>query len=76
MTEGAPAPDGADSGAEAPPGARESIDAGLARLIEYRRRARGKKIFALADLIRTRLSESGVALEDHPQGTIWKLTRR
>lgn len=41
-------------------------------LIEARQRARKQKDYALADTIRNQLSEAGIALEDHPQGTIWK----
>jgi len=29
--------------------------------------------FALADLVRSRLADLGVTLEDGPQGTRWKL---
>ncbi len=45
-------------------------------LIEVRRLARKKKVFALADQIRSQLAAAGIALEDHAQGTIWKETER
>jgi cysteinyl-tRNA synthetase len=41
-------------------------------LIEVRAELRKAKQFALADLVRTRLSDLGVTLEDGPQGTRWK----
>ncbi len=44
-------------------------------LIETRKRLREAKQFQLADEIRDKLGELGVALEDTPQGTIWKRKR-
>jgi cysteinyl-tRNA synthetase len=41
-------------------------------LIELRTRARQEKNWAEADLIRDRLAEIGIVLEDRPDGTIWK----
>jgi cysteinyl-tRNA synthetase len=41
-------------------------------LIEVRRELRAAKQFALADRIRDRLADLGIALEDTPQGTLWK----
>jgi cysteinyl-tRNA synthetase len=47
---------------------------GLVRLlIDLRNGARANKEWATADTIRDRLKELGVALEDRPDGTIWKL---
>jgi len=47
---------------------------GLARmLIEMRAKARQTKDFARADEIRDRLGALGVALEDRPDGTTWRL---
>jgi cysteinyl-tRNA synthetase len=43
-------------------------------LIETRTALRKAKQFELADTIRKRLAELGVALEDGPQGTTWKAT--
>lgn len=41
-------------------------------LIDIRRELRAAKQFALADRIRDRLADLGIALEDTPQGTLWK----
>ena len=41
-------------------------------LIELRAELRKAKQFALADTVRSRLTELGVTLEDTPQGTRWK----
>jgi len=41
-------------------------------LIEVRNELRKKKIFELADLIRDKLKEMGITLEDLPTGTIYK----
>jgi cysteinyl-tRNA synthetase len=52
-------------------------DAGLAAkpfvdlLVDVRRELRTAKQFALADLVRDRLGELGIALEDTAQGTVW-----
>ena len=44
-------------------------------LIHLRQQARANKDWTTADTIRDRLTELGIALEDRPDGTIWKLTR-
>ncbi len=41
-------------------------------LVEIRQELRRAKQWALADQIRDRLAELGIALEDSPQGTIWR----
>jgi cysteinyl-tRNA synthetase len=41
-------------------------------LIATRKRLREAKQFQLADEIRNKLTEMGVALDDTPQGTVWK----
>ncbi len=49
-----------------------SLDAELiGLLIELRSALRTEKAFALADRIRDRLAELGIALKDGPSGTIW-----
>jgi cysteinyl-tRNA synthetase len=45
----------------------------MALLIELRKEARGNKDFAMADAIRDRLTERGVALLDGKDGTTWEL---
>src|SRR5262249_54553887 len=47
----------------------------LGLLIELRSRLREEKSFGLADLVRKRLSELGVMLEDKPDGTRWRIER-
>jgi cysteinyl-tRNA synthetase len=48
-------------------------EAGLMRmLIKLRAQARENKDWATADMIRDRLDELGIALEDRPEGTMWK----
>jgi cysteinyl-tRNA synthetase len=44
-------------------------------LIDLRATARENKDWATADTIRDRLSAAGVVLEDHPEGTTWKVDR-
>jgi cysteinyl-tRNA synthetase len=52
------------------------LDAGplIEVLIEIRKELRQAKQWQLADMIRSRLAELGIALEDTPKGTIWKRT--
>ncbi|MBC8449777.1 MAG: cysteine--tRNA ligase [Chloroflexi bacterium] len=50
-------------------------DALVRLLIEFRQEAREKKDWARADGIRDRLAEIGIALEDGPEGTRWRLGR-
>ncbi|HHY96206.1 MAG TPA: cysteine--tRNA ligase, partial [Firmicutes bacterium] len=44
-------------------------------LVELRTRARQRKQWEEADLIRDRLGEMGIALEDTPLGTRWRRRR-
>ncbi len=50
----------------------ELLDAEIQELIDQRQRARKEKNYSLADQIRDKLSEQGIALEDTPQGVKWK----
>ncbi len=45
----------------------------VALLIDVRSELRKKREWALADLIRDRLAEQGIALEDTPEGTKWRV---
>jgi hypothetical protein len=45
-------------------------------LVDVRTRLREEKQYALADEIRRRLAEVGIALQDSPAGTTWKEKRR
>ena len=45
-------------------------------LLDLRKQARDKKDFALSDLIRDRLAESGVTLKDTRDGTEWSIAQR
>jgi cysteinyl-tRNA synthetase len=53
----------------------ESVDALVRLLIEIRQEARQTRNWDQADRIRDRLAEMGIALEDGPEGTRWRLSR-
>jgi len=56
-------------------GADEALVGNLVQLlIELRNAARKNKDFATGDLIRNRLTEMGITLEDRPGGTEWRRT--
>jgi cysteinyl-tRNA synthetase len=54
-----------------PGGNNELVGKLMGLVIELRAESRKKKDFATADLIRKRLTEIGVILEDRPGGTEW-----
>ncbi|NWF80266.1 MAG: cysteine--tRNA ligase [Chloroflexi bacterium] len=56
-----------------PKGRRQDIAPFVELLVEVRNELRKARQFALADMVRGRLAELGVTLEDGPQGTHWKL---
>ena len=57
----------------AAPVAQDALAPQLMELvIHLRKELRTAKNFALADQIRTRLTEIGVTLEDRPDGTLWR----
>ena len=56
-------------------GGDELIGKLLGLLVEVRAEARKAKNFALADKIRSSLSEMGVTLEDRPGGTEWTIAK-
>ncbi len=52
-----------------------AADASTASCIAIREQMRQAKQFELADEIRDKLGELGIALEDTPKGTVWKHKR-
>ena len=49
----------------------ETVSKLMELVIEIRARARAAKDFSTADLVRTKLTEAGIALEDRADGTLW-----
>ncbi|MFH1685177.1 MAG: cysteine--tRNA ligase [Candidatus Micrarchaeota archaeon] len=54
--------------------AQKSVEESMKTLIQMRSDARAGKDFAKADLIRSKLADIGITLEDKPDGTKWKLS--
>ena len=52
-------------------GSGGEADKFIALLVEVRNEARKQKNWAMSDLIRDRLKELGVAIEDSKDGTSW-----
>ncbi len=52
----------------------ELLDRLVCLHVDVRQQSRKSKDFALADLVRDKLAEAGVALEDKPSGTQWRLS--
>ncbi|MER3501498.1 MAG: cysteine--tRNA ligase [Candidatus Fervidibacterota bacterium] len=58
---------------EAPERLEDTLSEQLLKLlVEVRGQLRQRRLFDLADLIRAKLSEMGIVLEDTPQGTRWR----
>jgi cysteinyl-tRNA synthetase len=53
----------------------ELVEGMVRLLVDLRQQARESRDWARADAIRNRLAELGVALEDGPEGTRWRLSR-
>ncbi len=56
--------------------ADKAADPFVQLLVDLRGKLRGAKQWALADEVRDRLKELGVAIEDRPEGTVWKYIDR
>lgn len=54
-------------------GTVDSLDKVMSLVIEIRAKARAEKDWTTADLIRDRLTEAGIRIEDGPEGTTYKL---
>ena len=50
----------------------DSMDSVMQILIDVRAELRKKKVYDLADMIRDRLTEAGIQLEDSAEGVKWK----
>ena len=50
----------------------DSMDAVMSILIDLRKELRGRKMYDLSDLIRDRLKEAGIVIEDSAEGAKWK----
>lgn len=59
----------------APKAAAQEATPFIELLIELRAELRKAKQYALSDMVRTRLTDLNIALEDGPQGTRWKSTK-
>ena len=57
------------------PDEKQGTEKLIENLIEIRHELREDEQWQQADMIRAKLSEAGTALEDTPQGTVWKRKR-
>ena len=57
-------------------GGKKMVDDIVSILLDVRKQARQNKDFALSDLIRDRLAESGITLKDTKDGTEWSIAQR
>ncbi len=60
-------------GIERKEGEKMEIKGFVELLVKVRDKLRKQKLFEIADEIRSGLGELGIVLEDHPQGTVWRL---
>ena len=57
------------------PDEKENAEKLIENLVNLRNELRKSKQFKFADMVRARLDEAGIALEDTAQGTVWKRKR-
>jgi len=57
------------------PDEKQSAENIIENLIKLRKELRETRQWQLADMIRAKLDEAGIALEDTPRGTVWKRKR-
>jgi len=60
---------------DAPPSEGKNAAETIETLIALRQKLRELKQFQFADMVRVKLEEAGIALEDTPQGTVWRRKR-
>ena len=58
-----------------PPDARQDAEKLIENLIQARKEMREARQWQQADIIRAKLDEASIALEDTPRGTVWKRKR-
>ncbi len=58
-----------------PPDARQDAEKLIENLIQARKEMREARQWQQADIIRAKLDEAGITLEDTPRGTVWKRKR-
>jgi cysteinyl-tRNA synthetase len=57
------------------PDSKAEAEQMITDLIEVRNQLRKEKNWPQADMVRQKLEEAGIVLEDTPQGTVWKQKR-
>ncbi|MBM4448673.1 MAG: cysteine--tRNA ligase [Chloroflexi bacterium] len=62
-------------GRSAPSLENQNADSTIDNLVELRQELRKAKRWKQADMVRAKLDEAGIALEDTPQGTVWRRRR-
>ena len=53
-----------------------ALEGAIGLILEQRHQARERRDFKTSDELRDRLEELGVSIEDGPEGSRWKLTKR